>query len=125
MIRHEPAADAGHVPRLIVEAAAMNLENARALLEAGRPFLDGEEKVIDLAAVKEVDSAAIAVFLEWQRENFALAHARAKAEGDSPAQEKMGKLSLSGAPASLVSLSELYSLQDRLARRLTKQIFTP
>jgi len=108
MIRHET----GGVPSLIVEAAAITLKNACALWEAGRPFLDGSEKIIDLAAVTEVDSAALAVLLEWQRENLDLAREKNKAQEN--AQEATGKLRISGAPASLLSLSELYNLQDLL-----------
>ncbi|MDR0234379.1 MAG: STAS domain-containing protein [Zoogloeaceae bacterium] len=97
MIRQ--AAD-GEAPRLVVDVAAVTLKNAHALWEAGRPFLDGREKTIDLAAVKEVDSAALAMLLEWQRENLALA-----AEGE-------GGLRLSGAPANLVTLADLYGLLE-------------
>jgi len=106
MIRHET----GSVPSLIVEAAAVTLKNARALWETGRSFLDGNEKIIDLSAVIEVDSAALTVLLEWQRENLILAREKNKAQEDA----QTGKLRISGAPANLVSLAELYSLQDLL-----------
>jgi len=99
MIRHDTGADA--LPRLVVEVAAITLQNVRPLWEAGRVFLDGGEKIVDLTAVKEVDSAALAVLLEWQRENCALA-----------GEEKTGTLRLTGAPANLVTLAELYSLQE-------------
>ncbi|MCL2022428.1 MAG: STAS domain-containing protein [Betaproteobacteria bacterium] len=103
MIRHETAVAADTASRLIVEVAAVTLKNAHALWEAGRAFLDGGEKIVDLLVVKEVDSATLAVLLEWQRENRALA-----GEG------KTGALRLVDAPANLITLAELYGLREAM-----------
>ncbi|AWI78228.1 NTP-binding protein [Parazoarcus communis] len=54
--------------------------------------------VVDLAAVVEADSAALALLLEWSR--------RLKARGDT--------LSVTGMPDGLKSLSELYGLDEVL-----------
>ncbi|MCL2076583.1 MAG: STAS domain-containing protein [Betaproteobacteria bacterium] len=107
MIRYETAADT--LPRLTVEVAAVTMKNARALLKAGQPYLDGGEKIVNLAAVKEVDSAALAVLLEWQRKNRALA---GKAAGKVADEGKTGTLRFSDAPVNLVTLAELYDLQE-------------
>jgi hypothetical protein len=49
-------------------ATDMTNETAAALLEAGRAAIRGGDVAFDLAAVKQVDSAAVALLLAWQRE---------------------------------------------------------
>lgn len=48
-------------------AGPLTVDSARAILEEGSAHL-GEIKTIDLAGVTEVDSSAVSVILEWQRE---------------------------------------------------------
>ena len=46
----------------------VNLENAVALLEQGKGLFTAQQITLDLAAVTEVDSAALSLLLEWRRE---------------------------------------------------------
>jgi ABC-type transporter Mla MlaB component len=100
---------AGQPGTLTIAVEAMTRANARALWEAGRPFLDGRAKIIDLAAVKTVDSTALAVLLEWQRENIVLA--RQPLGNTQDTESSPGKLSFQSLPASLTALAGLYSLE--------------
>ncbi|GHT96040.1 hypothetical protein AGMMS49545_20090 [Betaproteobacteria bacterium] len=86
--------ESGAATRLSIDTP-MTLSTARELLLTGESLLsDGKDKIIDLAAVGQVDSSALAVLLEWQR--------LCKAAG--------GKFSLSGVPANLQALADLYDL---------------
>ncbi|MDR1889178.1 MAG: STAS domain-containing protein [Zoogloeaceae bacterium] len=94
MIRPQPTATPGAPVRLTIDTP-MTLRTASELLLAGQPFFaDGHDKIIDLAAVGQVDSSGLAVLLEWQR--------LCNAAG--------GKLSLSHVPENLRVLSDLYDL---------------
>ncbi len=53
--------------RLLVKAP-MTMANARGLLEAGRAALQPGENLIDLQAVSEADSSAVALMLAWIRQ---------------------------------------------------------
>lgn len=78
--------------------APMVMDNARGLLEAGRSALEGKGGVIDLGAVTEADSSALAVMLGWLR--------TAEAEG--------AKISFANMPAGVRSLADLYGVAELL-----------
>lgn len=78
----------------------MVMANARGLLEAGRGFFDGSDRVVDLSGVQQADSSGLAVLLEWLRLN--------RAAG--------GQLRLAGVPDGLRALADLYDL-DALFER--------
>lgn len=77
-----------------LDAASITNENAAALLPAGIEAIRSGESVIDLASVREVDSAAVALLIAWQRE--------AQAVGKS--------LDLTGVPDGVASLAKLYGV---------------
>jgi phospholipid transport system transporter-binding protein len=76
-------------------SGAMRLAEAITLRDAGLPLIPSA-KSIDLSGVTEVDSAAIAVLLAWER-------------ASSGAQ---GPLPVTGAPEGLHSLSDLYEVSS-------------
>ena len=80
----------------------MVIANARALLEAGRSFLlagaQQEQTLLDLAAVREIDSSALSVILAWLR----------------TARERGVALRIVNPPASLISLATLYGVCELL-----------
>lgn len=76
---------------------AMVMANARALLAAGCAGI-AADSVVDLSAVEEADSSALAVMLGWLR------HAQAANQ----------RLSFVGVPAGVRSLAELYGISDLL-----------
>jgi len=80
--------------------AATSITNASAgeLLGEGLAAIGRGDLEVDLAAVTEVDTAAIALLLEWQRQ--------AAASG--------GRLRLSGVPADIASLAKLYGVDGLL-----------
>ena len=45
----------------------VTIENAAAVLEEGNGLFAGDRVTLDLAAVTEVDSAAVSLLLEWRR----------------------------------------------------------
>lgn len=65
---------------------------------ARAPATDGDVLVLDLSQVSDIDSAAVALLLEWRRQ-LALQNR---------------SLLLKAAPASLLSLIHLYSLETVL-----------
>lgn len=73
----------------------LTLATAAALAAAADPYLDGE-LVVDLAAVTDVDSAALSLLFEWRRR----------------AQQRQCRLSFSNLPQSLVSLAGLYGVTE-------------
>jgi phospholipid transport system transporter-binding protein len=81
-----------------VEATSITNANAGELLAAGAAAIAGGDLAFDLAAVAEVDTAAIALLLEWQRQ--------ATARG--------GTLALSGVPADIANLARLYGVDGLL-----------
>lgn len=83
--------------RLCVRAA-MVISNAPALLQAGRTAIRESEETIDLAAVNEADSAALAVMLAWSR--LAAAENR--------------RLHFVNIPAGVRSLADLYGVDELL-----------
>lgn len=71
---------------------------ASRLLEAGRAQISGEITAIDLSAVQDADSSALAVLFSWLR--------KAKAQNLS--------LRIVNPPAGLLSLASLYGVDDFL-----------
>ncbi|MBK7676870.1 STAS domain-containing protein [Accumulibacter sp.] len=80
----------------------MVIANARTLLEVGRSFLPAgaqhELTLLDLSAVREIDSSALSVILAWLR----------------TAGERGVVLRIVSPPASLISLATLYGLCELL-----------
>lgn len=77
----------------------VTMSEARVTLERLRPLLAAaDEPVIDASALHELDSAAVAVLLDCQRQ----AHARGKS------------LRVTGAPPKLSQLAELYGVAPLL-----------
>lgn len=77
----------------------MTIANARALEGQGGPLaaeLGSGELVVDLGAVHEVDSAALAVLFAWQRE----------------LQSRGGRMRLENIPAAVRSLAAMYGVTD-------------
>lgn len=81
-----------------IEATAITMENAAALVDAGVAAIAGGDTQFDLSAVGNVDSAAVALLLAWQR--------AARAHGKS--------LTLIGVPKGLTSLARLYGVESLL-----------
>ncbi len=77
-----------------LDTASITVDNAATLLPAGIESIRAGDTAIDLAQVREVDSAAVALLVAWQRE--------ARAAGKS--------LSLAGVPEGVVSLATLYGV---------------
>lgn len=77
---------------------AMVTDNARRLLEQGRAKIVAGEQIVDLSAVSDADSSAVAVMLGWLR------HATATG----------AVIRFAGVPAGVLSLAELYGVSDLL-----------
>ena len=78
--------------------APMLFGGARTLLEAGRRQLDGRVSAIDLSAVQDADSSALAVLFAWLR----------------TAKKQQASLQIINPPAGLLSLAALYGVDDFL-----------
>ena len=78
---------------------ALTIAGVTALCEAGKQQFGDGDLVIDLAAVTEVDSAALSLLFEWQRE----------------ARRRNIKISNRNLPASLQSLATLYGVSELVA----------
>jgi phospholipid transport system transporter-binding protein len=78
--------------------APLTMTRARTVVEAGLPFLKGGEVVVDLSAVTEADSSALAVLLAWQREQ----------------RRKSGSLRVIGVPAGLSSIARVYGAEAEI-----------
>lgn len=74
----------------------ITVDNVRALLEQANAQL-AEVRVIDMAAVSEVDSSAVSLMLEWQRE---------------AARLNNHDLRFENLPANIRSLAGLYGVAD-------------
>ena len=77
----------------------MTIANARALEGQGGQLaaeLAGDELVVDLGAVHEVDSAALAILFAWQRD----------------LQSRGGRMRLENVPAAVSSLAAMYGVTD-------------
>lgn len=79
--------------------SSLTIPHARAELEAGLKAIARGEAQFDMASVKEIDSAAVATLLAWQR----------------AARQNGRSLSFSNMPQSLLSLARLYGVDGFLA----------
>lgn len=77
----------------------LTMANIVATHAAGVELLSGGELVVDLAAVTEVDSSALSLLLEWQRE----------------ARRRNLRLTFRNLPENLKSLAALYGVADLVA----------
>ncbi len=77
-----------------LDAASITNDNAAALLPLGVEAIRGGHTVIDLAGVREVDSAAVALLIAWRRE--------ATAAGKS--------LDFASVPDGIASMAQLYGV---------------
>ena len=81
-----------------VEATSITNANAGELLAEGSAAIARGDFAIDLGSVTDVDSAAVALLLEWQRQAMA----------------RGGRLVLGGVPADIASLARLYGVDGLL-----------
>src|ERR1700681_1580102 len=76
-------------------SGALTFDSIAAMADTGaQQFENGD--IVDLSAVTEVDSAALSLIFEWQRE----------------AKRQNSRISFSHLPASLQSLAALYGVTD-------------
>jgi phospholipid transport system transporter-binding protein len=80
------------------DVASITNENAAGLLERGLAAIRSGDTTVDLTGVGAVDSAAVALLLAWQR----------------AAAEQGKKLTFAEVPAGVVSLAQLYGVDDLL-----------
>ncbi len=85
--------------RLVV-SGAMNHDTAKVLLDAGVAQLRSGEHCFDLSAVSDVDSSGLAVLFAWMR----------------AATQRGCSVRVTGLPANLLSLADLYGVADLLPR---------
>ncbi len=78
--------------------APMVISTATTLLEAGKDLLTEQEETIDLQAVPEADSSALAVMLAWMRSG--------EAAGRS--------IQFANLPAAITALADLYGVDEIL-----------
>lgn len=76
----------------------MVIDNAAPLRGAGAALIDGGVAVVDLTAVGEADSSALAILLDWVRQ----------------AEKQGGSLAFRGAPSGVRALAGLYDLDGIL-----------
>jgi phospholipid transport system transporter-binding protein len=81
---------------MVLQDQELSLRNAVSVSEAGLQAIHAGSDQIDMAPLKVVDSAAVAVMLSWQRQ----------------AQSLSRPLHFIGVPASLISLISLYGLTE-------------
>jgi phospholipid transport system transporter-binding protein len=81
-------------------AGPLTVDTAASVLRSSRKAALPKTGIVDLTGLDQVDSAAVAVLLAWQR--------RAAIEGVA--------LSFNGAPPSLAALAELYGVAELVSR---------
>jgi phospholipid transport system transporter-binding protein len=81
-----------------IEATSITNANAGELLAEGSAAIARGDFAFDLKSVTEVDTAAVALLLEWQRQAIA----------------RGGRLALAGVPADIASLARLYGVDELL-----------
>ena len=84
--------------RRITLSGPVTLANAAQLLEQGRQHFAEGARTVDLGEVTELDSALLALVLQWLRE----------------ARAAERELALANLPQSLDTLARLYGVQDLL-----------
>ncbi len=77
---------------------AVTVENVTELLRELKPHLERGVKLLDLSAVEQVDSAALALIFSSLRQSRAAGH----------------ELGLAGLPANIMTLAELYGVSELL-----------
>lgn len=77
-------------------AATISVDNAHLVLQEGARAIAAGQLSFDLSGTRTVDSAAVAVLLEWQR----------------CARQSGGVLALTNVPANLASLLALYGATE-------------
>jgi phospholipid transport system transporter-binding protein len=82
-----------------IDATDISMGNAAAIVAAGVAAIRGGDSAIDLASVQTCDSSAVAAVLAWQREAARAGQA----------------LRLTGVPADLLSLAEVYGVEPLIA----------
>ena len=78
-----------------LDVARISNDNVVEWLDRGLAAIRGGDTVFDLSAVRECNSAAVAMVLAWQRE----------------AHDRASTLQLDGVPANLLSLAKLYDVE--------------
>jgi phospholipid transport system transporter-binding protein len=81
----------------------LTIQNAAAVLEEGNRLFAGDRVTLDLAAVTEVDSAAVSLLLEWRR----------------AAGRRNQRIEFINLPDNLRSLAKLYGVIEMLEPRET------
>jgi phospholipid transport system transporter-binding protein len=81
-----------------IDATSITNANAGELLAVGSAAIARGDLSFDLTSVTEVDTAAVALLLEWQRQAIACG----------------GRLVLTGVPADIASLARLYGVDGLL-----------
>ncbi|WMW80274.1 STAS domain-containing protein [Undibacterium cyanobacteriorum] len=81
---------------MVLTEEELNLGNAADLAQRGCAAISAGTEEFDLSSINSVDSSAVAVLLAWQRQ----------------AHQQQRSIRLVAAPASLLSLINLYGLQD-------------
>ncbi|MFZ6801085.1 STAS domain-containing protein [Undibacterium sp. Di24W] len=81
---------------MVLQDQELSLRNAVSVSQAGLQAIHAGSEQIDMAPLKSVDSAAVAVMLAWQRQ----------------AQSLNRHLQFISVPASLISLISLYGLTE-------------
>lgn len=84
-----------------IDERALTNQNAATWLARGREAIAGGDTQIDLSGVQAVDSAAVALLLDWQR----------------AAQARGAALALTGVPPGIESLARLYGVTALLGLR--------
>lgn len=79
-------------------AGELSQKNARTALAEGNAAIAQGQSEFDLSGLERIDSAAVAVMIEWQRQ----------------AMEKKLTLQFHALPDNLISLIRLYGLNDQL-----------
>jgi phospholipid transport system transporter-binding protein len=81
-----------------LDADSITTDNAAALIEVGAAALRAGDTTIDLSSVQRVDSAAVALLLQWQRE----------------AEAARTTVKFVNVPPALCSLATLYGMDEVL-----------
>lgn len=76
----------------------LTMSTVPALYESGLKVLSEKDFQVDMSRVETVDSAAVSMLLGWSR----------------AAQARQGALRVTGIPASLLTLANLYGVADML-----------
>jgi len=88
--------DSGEVLR---PEGSITMATARSFVEAGRARAAAGDLVVDLSAVTEVDSAALALLFDWLRISRAAGR----------------RMTVRSMPATLTSLADLYGVDELLS----------